>query len=100
MSNQQRPDPKKVVNLQGRDYSTWANTLDTAHSKNQSALVRFLGIETTVLQLPSAENDDTTIVHARAAWLNADGDRVTFDGIGDANPKSVKSQVAAHAIRF
>jgi hypothetical protein len=52
--------------------------------------VRFLGLKTQIVQMPAAENGMVAVVHATARWLNADGDLVEFDGIGDASPTNVK----------
>ncbi len=78
--------PTGVVSLQGRAYATWAYTLDTAHGMNTAALVRFLGISTQIVQLPTTENGMVAVVHATVTWRNAEGDTVQFQGIGDANP--------------
>jgi hypothetical protein len=78
--------PAGVVSLQGRAYSTWAYTLDTAHGMNTAPLVRFLGISTAIVQLPTTENGMVAVVHATVTWRNAEGDTVQFQGIGDANP--------------
>jgi hypothetical protein len=94
------PLPKGVADLKGKAYSTWPHTLDTAHAQNQSALVRFLGLSSTIVQLPTDANGDVAIVHAQARWLNADGDPVSFDGIGDASPTNTTGVGASALLRM
>jgi hypothetical protein len=67
-------------------FPTWAYTLDAAHSMNTAPLARFLGISTTIVQLPTQDNGMVAVVHATVRWRNTEGDLVEFGEVGDATP--------------
>lgn len=107
MTTQHTVDPKFTYRDKrtGKDVVQYVGLLDAAHRAGMIAM------ETEILQYPCAENDQTTIVHARATFphtirfFNDDKSaEVTehrhFDGIGDANPRNVGANIAPHAIRM
>ena len=83
-----RLDRRYVVNLQGRDYVTYAGVLDLAHQ------IGLRSITTELIQVPSKGNEDVAIVRAtviiRLAHVQGDGDRV-FSEYGDASPRNVNT---------
>lgn len=83
-------EEKFIVNLQGKQFITYEGLLDLAHQKGLTA------ISTELIQIPSKDNDFLAIVKATA--ITKDGHR--FDGIGDADNKSVGSFIAVHKIRM
>lgn len=82
--------PEHVVSLQGKDHVLYAGLLAEAHERG------LRGIETTLLQVPGAENEYTAIV--KATVIMAEGE--TFTDIGDASPRNVSSRMATALIRF
>lgn len=82
-------DEKFIVNLQGKDFVTYEGLLDLAHQKGIKGMV------TELIQIPSKDNNNTCIVHARAITENGE-----FHGIGDANPSNVNSFISKHLIRM
>lgn len=83
-------DPKFIQNLKGKDYPTWPGVLDAATKAGLKSLT------TRLLQAPSAENNHTAIVLARAEF---DDGRV-FEDLGDASPANCSAQIATAAIRM
>lgn len=84
-------DDKFIINLKGKDFITYDGLLDLAHQKGLT------GIETELIQIPSKENGFLAIAKARAKTK----DGHIFEGIGDADDKSISNQyVAVHKIRM
>lgn len=77
----------------GKDVVLYQGLLDAAH---RAGLVY---IETTILQFPCAENDQTCIVKATVTLSDPDQPRV-FSAIGDANARNVGANIAPHFIRM
>lgn len=82
-------DDKFIINLKGKDFVTYEGLLDLAHQKGLK------GMKTELIQIPSKDNNNTCIVHARAITENGE-----FHGIGDANPSNVNGFIAQHLIRM
>lgn len=88
-------NPKHIMKLQGRDFVTYEGLLDAAHKAG------LCQIDTTLVQAPSAENDQTAIVHATATLRDEEtGLTKGFSGIGDATPRNTSRNVALHLIRM
>lgn len=81
------------IERQGRKFVLFAGLLDEAHGRGLTE------IDTELLQIPDATNDETAIVKA-IVKLERDGEFYTFSGIGDANPKNVSRNIAPHLIRM
>ncbi|MBA2441046.1 MAG: hypothetical protein H0V53_01375 [Rubrobacter sp.] len=77
------------IERQGKRFVLYAGLLEEAHSRG------LRGIETELLQAPTAENGEVAI--ARAVVRTEDG---RFSGIGDANPQNVGRAIAPHVIRM
>jgi hypothetical protein len=73
-------DPKFLVNLQGRTYPLYAGVLAEAHARG------LLSISVDLVQVPSANNDNTAIVKAVALFKEAG----CFEAYGDASPRNTK----------
>lgn len=82
-------DEKFIVNLQGKEFVTYEGLLDLAHQNGLKS------ITTELIQIPSKENNNTCIVHAKVMTENGE-----FHGIGDANPSNVNSFISKHLIRM
>jgi hypothetical protein len=82
------------VNISGREHVTYDELLDKAHQQ------QLLGIETHLVQPPSAANENTAISHARVTMAGPDGQHRIFTGIGDANPRNTNKLIAAHTVRM
>lgn len=78
-----------IIKLQGRDYVLFEGLLDLAHREGLKK------VETTLLQLPAADNGMTAIVRA-----NVEIEKGVFTGIGDASPDSVNRNMQPHIIRL
>lgn len=83
--------PKEFIkNLQGKEFVLMGGLLELAHQDGLSFT------HTEILQFPSQNNDNTTIV--RAIVRTGKGE---FSGIGDASPASVPNKsIAVHSIRM
>lgn len=77
------------IERQGKRFVLYAGLLEEAHSRG------LRGIETELLQAPTAENGEVAI--ARAVVRTEDG---RFTGLGDANPQNVGRAIAPHVIRM
>jgi hypothetical protein len=84
--------PKGIISLSGRDYPTWAFVLAKAHDMG------LLGIETELLQIPSADNGEVAITRAVATFapIVEGGPLRRFSGIGDACPENVNQKAKLH----
>lgn len=79
-----------MITRQGKQFVLFAGLLDEAHS------LGLKGIDTDLIQVPSAENGDVAIVKATAQM----DDERKFSGIGDASPQNVGRNIAPHLIRM
>lgn len=86
-------DKRHIIKLQGREFVTYEGLLDAAHRQGLQE------IRTTLVQVPGPQTDHTAIVTAEVT-LHRDGERRTFTGIGDANPRNTSRNVALHLIRM
>lgn len=77
------------IERQGKRFVLYAGLLEEAHERG------LRGIETELLQTPSAENGEVAVV--KAAVRTEDG---RFSGIGDASPQNVSRNIAPHLIRM
>lgn len=75
---------------QGKQYVLFAGLLDEAHSRG------LRGIDTELVQVPTAENGNVAVVKATVEME----DGRTFSGIGDASPENVGRNIAPHIIRM
>src|SRR5215212_6651566 len=85
----------------GKDYVLYPGLLDAAHKAG------LMSIETTLLQIPDADNGGRAVVKATATlheFYDNDVGRgtltKTFDGIGDADPDNVGRTIKPHLIRM
>lgn len=79
-----------VVNRQGKQFVLYAGLLDRAHEVGIQRLV------TTLVQAPTAENGNLTIVSALVEMKTGQ----IFTGIGDASPENVGRMIAMHTVRM
>lgn len=79
-----------MIMRQGKQYVLFAGLLDEAHSRGLK------GIDTELIQVPTAENGSTAIIKAT---VEMEDGRV-FSGIGDASPDNVGRNIAPHLIRM
>ena len=77
------------IERQGKRFVLYAGLLEEAHERG------LRGIETELLQTPSAENGEVAIV--KAVVRTEEG---KFSGIGDASPQNVSRNIAPHLIRM
>ena len=87
-----------IVERSGKQFVLYAGLLDLAHTEGLKS------IETTLVQIPAAENAFTAIATARVVMNNSTAelpsrDRV-FTGIGDAAPNNVGPMVKTALIRM
>ena len=75
---------------QGKQYVLFAGLLDEAHNRG------LRGIDTELVQVPTAENGNVAVVKATVEME----DGRTFSGIGDASPENVGRNIAPHIIRM
>jgi len=79
-----------LIMRQGKQYVLFAGLLDEAHSRG------LRGIDTELVQVPTAENGNVAVVKATVEME----DGRTFSGIGDASPENVGRNIAPHIIRM
>ncbi len=82
-----------MTQRQGKWAVSYAGLLHLAHERG------LVGIETNVLQFPTADNGMTCVVRADVR-LERDGKAYTFADVGDANAGNVTKMVAQHIIRM
>lgn len=78
-----------VIHRQGKDFVLYQGLLDAAHRAG------LMGISTSLVDAPSAENGQTAICHAEARFPWG-----VYSGIGDANKGNVGPLIGAHIIRM
>ncbi|MNS10604.1 hypothetical protein D3C72_421220 [compost metagenome] len=86
-------DPKFITQLSGREFVQYGGLLDEAHKQGLKE------IRTAIVQVPTQANDFTAICTAEVV-LERDGVRRVFTGVGDASPKNVNRNIAAHILRM
>ena len=79
-----------TIDRSGKTHVLYSGLLNEAHQKG------LRGIRTELLQAPTQENGETTIVYAEATME----DGRVFSGIGDATPQNVGRNIVPHAIRM
>ena len=79
-----------MITRQGKQYVLFAGLLDEAHQKG------LRGIDTELVQVPTAENGNVAVVKAVVEME----DGRTFSGIGDASPENVGRNITPHIIRM
>ncbi len=79
-----------MIMRQGKQYVLFAGLLDEAHNRG------LRGIDTDLVQVPTAENGNVAVVKA---VVNMEDGR-TFSGIGDASPDNVGRNIVPHIIRM
>ncbi len=89
MESRQKVPGQFIIKLQGKDFVLFEGLLDLAH---REGLKR---VETELLQAPTKENGQLTIVRARAETETG-----VFTGIGDASPESVNRMMVPHLVRL
>ena len=83
-------NPRWVISLSGKEYPTWPGILDLAHQLGLES------IETDLVQIPNADNQETAIVKATARLK--DGRHCAE--YGDANPRNTSARVATALLRM
>lgn len=78
-----------VVERQGKMFVLYAGLLDEAHAQGLKS------IKTSLLQVPTEENDHVAICHA-----TVETEKGVFSGIGDASPANVASSMLHCIIRM
>ena len=85
-----------MITRQGKQYVLYQGLLDEAHARG------LRGIDTELVQVPTAENGNVALVKAVVEMEAADGSEGirTFSGIGDASPENVGRNIVPHIIRM
>ncbi len=85
-----------MITRQGKQYVLYQGLLDEAHTRG------LRGIDTELVQVPTAENGNVALVKAVVEMEAADGSEGsrTFSGIGDASPENVGRNIVPHIIRM
>jgi hypothetical protein len=85
-----------MITRQGKQYVLYQGLLDEAHARG------LRGIDTELVQVPTAENGNVALVKAMVEMEAADGSEGsrTFSGIGDASPENVGRNIVPHIIRM
>jgi hypothetical protein len=94
-----RLDRRFIVKRDGKDVVLYAGLLDLLHQLSGG----FFDISTTLVQVPSPENEQTAICTARVLVFDPEDVNVVrrvASGIGDANPGNVTRMMAPHLIRM
>jgi hypothetical protein len=79
-----------LIMRQGKQYVLFAGLLNEAHTQGLK------GIDTELLQVPTAENGNVAVVKATVEMEEGR----TFSGIGDASPENVGRGIVPHIIRM
>jgi hypothetical protein len=94
-----RVDPRFKIQRDGKDFVLMSGLVDMLHQVSEG----FFDVQTTLVQVPAAENDQTAIVTARVLVFERDALDVVkrcANGIGDASPANVTRMMAPHLIRM
>ncbi len=85
-----------MITRQGKQYVLYQGLLDEAHARG------LRGIDTELVQVPTAENGNVALVKAVVEMEATDGSEGsrTFSGIGDASPENVGRNIVPHIIRM
>ena len=85
-----------MIMRQGKQYVLYQGLLDEAHARG------LRGIDTELVQVPTAENGNVALVKAVVEMEAAEGSEGTrtFSGIGDASPENVGRNIVPHIIRM
>src|SRR4028119_2038683 len=85
-----------MITRQGKQYVLYQGLLDEAHTRG------LRGIDTELVQVPTAENGNVALVKAVVEMEAADGyeGSRTFSGIRDASPENVGRNIVPHIIRM
>src|ERR687893_1207469 len=85
-----------MITRQGKQYVLYQGLLDEAHARG------LRGIDTELVQVPTAENGNVALVKAVVEMEAADGSEGTrtFSGIGGASPENVGRNIVPHIIRM
>jgi len=85
-----------MIMRQGKQYVLYQGLLDEAHARG------LRGIDTELVQVPTAENGNVALVKAVVEMEAAEGSEGsrTFSGIGDASPDNVGRNIVPHIIRM
>jgi hypothetical protein len=88
-----------ITKRDGRDFVLYPGLIDALHSLSEG----YFELQTTVAQLPSAENGQCAVVTARVSIFDTQQRDVPLreaTGIGDASPANVSRAMAPHLIRM
>jgi hypothetical protein len=94
-----RLDRRFVINRDGKDFVLMAGLVDMLHQLSDG----FFEVNTTLIQIPGKENNDTAIVTARVVVFDQqapDSFKRVATGIGDASPANVNRMMQPHLIRM
>lgn len=83
-------DPQHVITLNGKSYPLFAGILAEAHERGLQS------IETTLVQVPTADNEHTAIMKATVTMK----DGSTFTDYADASPRNTSARVATALLRL
>lgn len=83
-----------LIERQGKTFVLFAGLLDAAHSQGLA------GIDTNLVQVPNAGNDNLAIVQATVTLAGEGGELRTFSGIGEAAPNNVAPPMRTALIRM
>lgn len=83
-----------LIQRHGKDHVLYAGLLDLAHS------IGLAGIDTELIQVPHAGNENVAIVKAIATLTGPNGELRAFTGIGDAAPNNVAPPMRTALIRM
>jgi hypothetical protein len=86
-----------LITRSGKQYVLYQGLLDQAHTEGLS------GIDTEIVQVPTADNGNVAICKATVYMSRLDEDtwlHKSFMGIGDASPENVGRNIVPHIIRM
>ncbi len=94
-----RLDRRFVIPRDNKDFVLMSGLVDMLHQLSDG----FFEVQTTLVQIPNKENDQTAIVTARVVVFdpsNPDNAMRIATGIGDASPANVNRMMQPHLIRM
>lgn len=85
-----------MIMRQGKQYVLYQGLLDEAHARG------LRGIDTDLVQVPTAENNNVALVKAVVEMEPQEGssEPKSFSGLGDASPENVGRNIVPHIIRM